>query len=80
MRMNPMIPESVIANKHGVSIGDVHNEMLKGIEVEREHTDDRDTAATIASHHIYDILDYYDRLEAMESEAEEDKQEGEEKE
>lgn len=70
--MKPMIPESVIANKHGVPIGDVHNEMLKGIGVEREHTDDRDTAATMASHHIYNILDYYDRLDEMEEEAKED--------
>lgn len=45
-------------------------EQLKmGIEVEQEHTTNKDVARTIALAHLSEISDYYTRLKKMESEA-----------
>jgi hypothetical protein len=43
--------------------------LQKGVEVEKEHTDDPLVAAVIAVHHTLEIPDYYDRLSQMEAEA-----------
>ena len=45
------------------------NQLLKGIEVEMEHTDDPKIALEIAMDHLTEIPDYYTRLDAMEKEA-----------
>ena len=42
------------------------NQLLKGIKIEKEHTDDEDLAKEIAKDHLSEIPDYYDRLEKME--------------
>lgn len=44
-------------------------QLKKGIEVEKEHTNDPDIALKIAMDHLFEIPDYYDRLEKMEREA-----------
>ena len=44
-------------------------QLIKGIEIEIEHTDDREIAKSIAKDHLFEIPDYYDRLQKMESEA-----------
>jgi hypothetical protein len=41
-----------------------------GIEVELEHTNDRDIAREIALDHLFELPDYYTRLKNMEKEAE----------
>lgn len=53
--------------KDAVTDSDVDPEELKkGIEVEYEHTSDRDTAKRIALDHLAEIPDYYTRLAKME--------------
>lgn len=44
------------------------NELSMGIEVETEHTDNKDIAAVIAKAHLAEIPDYYTRLKKMEEE------------
>lgn len=58
-----------IAAKHGVSIDVIAQQLLKGIEVEKEHvTDPEDTEMPkkIALDHLFEMPDYYDKLEKME--------------
>lgn len=43
-------------------------ELKMGIEVEYEHTDDRDIAEGIAKDHLSEFPDYYTRLKKMETE------------
>ena len=63
-----MTPED-LAKKHGVSIEKIYQQIDKGTEVEFEHTDDIRIAREIAEDHVYEIWDYYDRLEKMERSA-----------
>ncbi len=44
-------------------------QILKGMEVEMEHTDDPKVALEIAMDHLTEIPDYYDHLEDMEAQA-----------
>jgi hypothetical protein len=55
-----------IANKHNVSLEDIMNQLYKGIEVEMEHTDDKELAKEIAKDHLTEYPYYYDELEKME--------------
>lgn len=43
-------------------------ELAKGIEVEREHTNNKIIAKLIAKDHLAELGDYYTRLEKMEGE------------
>jgi hypothetical protein len=53
-----------------MGVGDIDSEQLsRGIEVEREHTDNSLIARRIALDHLIEIPDYYSRLDKMESEA-----------
>lgn len=65
-RFKPEIPAEKLAKKHGVDVSVIKTALEKGTKVEREHATDNKTARTIASHHIAELLDYYDRLEKME--------------
>ena len=47
------------------------DQMMMGMQVEQEHTDDEEVAAIIAAHHLDEIPDYYTRLEEMEENAKE---------
>lgn len=58
-----------IADKFGVGIGEIQNQINKGIGVEMEHTNDKIKATEIATDHVAEIPDYYNRLEKMEREA-----------
>jgi hypothetical protein len=57
-----------IAKKHNVTVKQVERLIKIGAEVEHEHTKDQEAAETIASQHIYEILDYYSRLKKLENE------------
>lgn len=46
------------------------DQLMKGIKVEMEHTDDPMTAFEIGMDHLQEFPDYYDRLDKMEAEAE----------
>jgi len=56
------IPKERIAKKYKISIKEVEELLKVGAKVEKEHTKDRITAETIASHHIFEVKDYYKRL------------------
>lgn len=42
------------------------NELFMGIEVELEHTNDRNVAKNIAKDHLTELPDYYSKLKKME--------------
>jgi hypothetical protein len=65
--LKPLIDSKTIASKFGVSLSDVEDQLKIGTEVEFEHTDDELIARTIASHHLYERLDYYTKLKQVES-------------
>lgn len=43
--------------------------LAKGIDIEKEHTDDLDIAMEIAMDHLYEDKAYYDKLEKIEKQA-----------
>lgn len=55
-----------IAKKHGVSVDDIHAQLTQGIQIEREHTSDDETAEKIALDHLSERPDYYTRLKKVE--------------
>lgn len=57
-----------IAKKHGVPVEDIEGQIVKGMSVETEHTDNPEEAKKIAMDHLVEMPDYYDRLIKMESE------------
>jgi hypothetical protein len=65
-KADKMTPQD-IANKFKVSVSDIEAQLKKGIEVELEHTDNKEKAREIAMDHLSEFPDYYDRLEKMEN-------------
>ena len=59
-----------IAKKFDVAVKDVKKQIEKGKKIESEHTDDEEKQIEIASDHVSEFPDYYDRIEKMEKEAE----------
>lgn len=55
-----------IAEKHGVSVESIEEQLIKGVEVEMEHTNDAEIAYEIALDHLVEFPDYYDKLAKME--------------
>lgn len=55
-----------ICKKHGISSSTLEKQLLKGIKVEQEHTEDVSLAKEIALDHLNEFPDYYDRLERAE--------------
>jgi uncharacterized protein YktB (UPF0637 family) len=64
--LNKEISVESIAKKHGVSVEKVMEKLKGGMKIEMEHTKDKKTAETIASHHLNELLDYYERLKKIE--------------
>lgn len=58
-----------IADKFDVSVDKIKAQIQKGIGVEMEHTNDKEKATEIATDHVSEFPDYYDRLEKMEKKA-----------
>lgn len=59
------------ASEKGVTFDDVDPEQLAmGVEVEKEHTPDEETARRIALDHLAELPDYYTRLKEMEAQGE----------
>lgn len=65
--IKPKISIEQIAKKHNVSIDVVKKALTKGTKVEKEHTNSDDAAQTIASHHLYELIDYYEKLDKIEN-------------
>jgi hypothetical protein len=59
-----------IANKFNVPVSDVKKQITKGEKVESEHTTDKGKQTEIATDHVSEFPDYYDRLEKLEKDAE----------
>jgi hypothetical protein len=70
--LKPAVPVSELAAKHDLPESKIEKDLALGAEVEREHTDEAETAEQIASHHEDEIAGYYgDWLLPMEAEAKE---------
>jgi hypothetical protein len=54
-----------IAQKHKVSIDHIKKQLIKGIKVEKDHTNDESKAREIAMDHLTELPDYYDKLETL---------------
>jgi hypothetical protein len=61
-----------IADKFKVSVEKIEAQIKKGIDVEMEHTTDKEKATEIATDHVSEFPDYYDRLGKMENKADKD--------
>ena len=59
-----------IAKKFNVSASEIKAQIQKGIKIESEHTSDKEKATEIATDHVSEFPDYYDRLIKMEKAAE----------
>ena len=59
-----------IADKFDVDVKDVKKQIEYGTCVECEHTDDKEKAKEIATDHVSEFPDYYNRLNKMEKQAE----------
>ena len=58
------------ANEKGFTEKDADpKELARGIEIEYEHTTDKNVARRIAMDHLAEYPDYYQRLDKMENEA-----------
>ena len=58
-----------LAKKHGVDVGDIIDQMEKGVNVEMEHTSEMLLAFEIAMDHLYEDPKYYDKLETIEGDS-----------
>lgn len=56
---------SDIAKKHKVSIEHIKKQLIKGIKVEKDHTNDKSKAREIAMDHLTENPNYYDELEKI---------------
>ena len=56
---------SDIAKKHKVSIEHIKKQLIKGIKVEKDHTNDESKAREIAMDHLTENPNYYDELEKI---------------
>ena len=67
-KADKLTPED-IAKKFKVTISKIQAQIRKGIKVEMEHTKDREKAREIATDHVSEFADYYDRIKKMEDKA-----------
>lgn len=56
-----------ISKKHNKSVKDLLKQLMKGIKVEKEHTDNKNIAKEIAKDHLYEDPKYYDKLKKIEA-------------
>ena len=67
-KADKMTPKK-IAKKFDVDVKDVKKQIEYGTCVECEHTEDKEKAKEIATDHVSEFPDYYNRLDKMEKEA-----------
>jgi len=56
-----------LAKKHGIGVDEIKSQIVKGVKVEMEHTDDKKVAFEIAKDHIFEDPKYYDKLKTIEN-------------
>lgn len=54
-----------IVKKYDVSLEDVQKKIDAGKKVEKEHTDNEAEQENIAKDHIWEFLDYYEKLDKV---------------
>ena len=57
--LKPRIPDEKIAEKHNVSLDLVKLRIKEGTAIELEHTSNKKVAETIASHHVFERINFY---------------------
>lgn len=67
----PTLSIRQIASKHGVSFVDVMDQLVKGVNVELEHTNDEKVAREIALDHLSEDPEYYTKLASVNLEEDE---------
>lgn len=65
-QLKPHKTPEQLAKKHKVPVSQIKTQLKKGTKVEKEHTKNAELATTIASQHIDELPDYYDRLSKVE--------------
>lgn len=55
-----------LSKKYSISKDKLEKELERGIEVELEHTDDKEVAKEIALDHLGEAPDYYEKLKKVE--------------
>jgi len=55
-----------LAKKHNCDLETINKQLEKGTKVEKEHTSNKKIAREIASDHVGELPDYYDRLDKIE--------------
>ena len=65
-QLKPHKTPEQLAKKHNVPLSQIKNQLKKGTKVEKEHTKNIELATTIASQHIDELPNYYDRLSKAE--------------
>lgn len=63
----PTLEPEALAKKHNVSVQDIEQQLTLGIEVEQEHTSNKELARQIALDHLAELPDYYTRLQQLET-------------
>ena len=66
-QLKPHKTPKQIAKKHKVPLSKIEDQLKKGVKVEKEHTQDPELASIIASQHLDELPDYYDRLAKIET-------------
>ena len=61
-----------IATMHNVTVEYAKEQLEKGIEIESEHTSDREKATEIAKDHLTEFINYYIELKKMETKLEQE--------
>lgn len=61
-----------IAAMHNVTVEYAKEQLEKGIEIELEHTDDREKATEISKDHLTEFINYYIELKRMETKLEQE--------
>jgi Protein of unknown function (DUF5661) len=64
--LKPVPTPQAIARKHNVPLERIMDQLYKGIEVEKEHTNKVGVARKIALAHLIELPNYYDQLKKME--------------
>lgn len=55
-----------IAKKHKIDVDSINDQLKMGIKIEKEHTNDTDTAKDIALQHLWEKPNYYTKLKKVE--------------
>lgn len=61
----PTLTIRQVAEKHGVSFTDIMDQLVKGVNVELEHTNDEKVAREIALDHLSEDPEYYTKLASL---------------